>query len=86
MNWQQYSKRRGRMSLQDFLSGCSSKQEAIELFKFRKMDPPLDLLDEFYSNPPVVEDPVIQDEPQLNVEVTSSTTKKTKVSSGTTNN
>lgn len=86
MNWQQYSKRRGGMSLQDFLSGCSSKQEAIELFKFRKMDPPLDLLDAFYANPSVIEDPVVQDEPQVQEEVTSSSTKKAKTSSGTTTN
>jgi outer membrane biosynthesis protein TonB len=52
MNWNQYSKRRGKMSLHDFLSDCNSKQAAFKLFKTMGVEPPSDNeLEAFYAPP-----------------------------------
>ena len=80
MNWQQYSKRRRGMSLEDFLVGCSSKQDAIAIFVKRKIEPPMDLLEKFYATPtPTVTNTTVPQE--------VATAKNTKVvSSGTETN
>ena len=80
MNWQQYSKRRRGMPLEDFLSGCASKQDAIAIFEKRKIEPPMDLLEKFYATPiPAVTETVVTQE--------VATAKNTKVvSSGTETN
>ena len=49
MNWEQYSKRRGGMSLQDFLSGCKSEDEALKRFLSKKVDPPTELLKSYFQ-------------------------------------
>lgn len=54
MNWQQYSRRRGGMSLEDFLLGCSSLNEALEIFSSRDIEPPLEQLKAFFE-PKIVE-------------------------------
>lgn len=86
MNWQQYSKRRGGMSIEDFLTGCSSKQEAIARFVKRQIDPPEDLLEKFYSpHTSVVSDTDVQAD--SNIQQSETFVKKVKaVSSGTSTN
>ena len=80
MNWKQYSKRRGGMSLEDFLIGCSSKQDAIDIFVSRQIEPPMDLLNKFYD--PVVPEVVESTQQQVDTPV-----KKSKVvTSGTSTN
>lgn len=83
MNWDQYSMRRGKMSLHDFLSGCETEQEALSRFKFRKIeDPPLEEIKNYF-NPPAPSEKV-SDVPVIeNVTAETIVTKKTKATSGT---
>ena len=92
MNWYQYSKRRGKMSLQDFLIGCNSKQKALDRFATMDIEPPHQLLDEFFNMKSIESNQVSPTQPdeiprQDKIsEQSVTTTKKSKVSSGSSNN
>ena len=92
MNWNQYSKRRGKMSLQDFLIGRNSKQEALDLFASMNVEPPLELLDKLFDIKNPEQDQVLlvqTDETPKQEEISDQnviSTKKSKVSSGSTSN
>lgn len=90
MNWEQYSKRRGGMSLKDFLEGCKTEEAAIARFASKKVDPPTQQLKDYFSPPevvvtekitPVAEEPA---EPAVEESVESKTSfsKKSKVFGG----
>ena len=80
MTWEQYSKRRRGMSLEDFLTGCASLQEAVSMFEKRRINPPMALLEKFYASPaPVLNEP----DPQ---QVDTPTDKSKVASSGTSTN
>ena len=85
MNWNQYSKRRGKMSLEAFVSGCVNEQEAIERFAYRRIeDPPVDEIRKIFENRAKVVDESSVEKPAPEEVVYTPSLKKTKVTSGST--
>lgn len=90
MNWEQYSKRRGGMSLKDFLEGCKTEEAAIARFASKKVDPPTQQLKDHFSPPKQVvaeETASVTEEPteaavDESVESKPSFSKKSKVFGG----
>jgi hypothetical protein len=83
MNWNQFSARR-RVSLKDFISSCSSAEEALALFAKKQIgDPPLQEIQQLFTDTPASQENVV-DPPAEEVLVVD--TKKTKNASGQTGN
>ena len=92
MNWDQFSARR-RVTLADFISNCSTADEAIDLFSRKQIgNPPVAEIQQVIASRSVSQDTASTDvgqtdvDPSLDDSQANASVKKTKNASGTPGN